>query len=126
MLASYPADSIGYIPHQDSTFRNQYGNRTNPRELTALLYINPPDWDTERDGGELRIYPESEHLEWPPQDTVEGEWFGTTKVAPLGGRLVVFFSRLWHEVLPAKRERRALTLWIFRPSKETRPGKDVT
>mmetsp|Transcript_67799 Transcript_67799/g.209774 ORF Transcript_67799/g.209774 Transcript_67799/m.209774 type:complete len:437 (-) Transcript_67799:85-1395(-) len=120
MLASYPADSIGYIPHQDSTFRSEFRNRTNPRELTAILYLNPPDWDVERDGGELRLYPDSEHLEQPPQDAVNGEWPGTQKIAPLGGRLVVFFSRLWHEVLPAKRERRALTLWIFRPSLETK------
>lgn len=31
---------------------------------------------------------------------------------------VVFFSRLWHEVLPSERLRRALTLWILRPEEE--------
>ena len=31
---------------------------------------------------------------------------------------VIFFSRLWHEVLPSERVRRALTLWILRPEEE--------
>ena len=31
---------------------------------------------------------------------------------------VVFFSELWHEVQPAHRPRRALTLWILRPEEE--------
>merc|ERR1712217_816537 len=122
MLASYPSGGIGYIPHQDNVFRNQFRNRTNPRELTAILYVNPLDWDPERDGGQLKIYPRTETI--PDIGQIdESTWPGITTVSPVGGRLVIFFSMLWHEVLPAHRERRALTQWIYRPCKELREGE---
>lgn len=83
------------------------------RELTAILYANPTDWDLQRDGGALRIYLGSEQLESaPPPEHPNME------VKPTAGTLVVFFSRLWHEVLPSERLRRALTLWILRPEEE--------
>eukprot|EP00420_Gonyaulax_spinifera_P007121 CAMPEP_0197939388 /NCGR_PEP_ID=MMETSP1439-20131203/119612_1 /TAXON_ID=66791 /ORGANISM="Gonyaulax spinifera, Strain CCMP409" /LENGTH=35 /DNA_ID= /DNA_START= /DNA_END= /DNA_ORIENTATION= len=34
------------------------------------MYLNPPDWDVARDGGELVIYPNTETLEKPPAESV--------------------------------------------------------
>lgn len=111
-LASY-SHGGGYICHQDNRFRPSHGTRLNSRELTAILYANPTDWDLQGDGGALRIYLGSEQLESaPPPEHPNME------VKPTVGTLVVFFSRLWHEVLPSERLRRALTLWILRPEEE--------
>jgi SM-20-related protein len=71
------------------------------RTLTAILYLNE-DWQ-EADGGYLRFYPQGEALT-PYQD-----------VAPKIGTFVSFLSGdYWHEVLPAHRERLALTGWFRR------------
>ena len=78
--------------------------------MTAILYANP-DWDGDRDGGLLRIFPRSTALNEAPDDNAR-----VVELAPAGGRLVIFDSFLWHEVLPAKgRARFAVTLWITRP-----------
>ena len=45
--------------------------------------------------------------DWPAARVVD--------VAPRGGTLVVFDARLLHEVRPARRARRALTLWVAQP-----------
>ena len=66
------------------------------RALTCICYLNP-DWAAE-DGGALRIYDESG---------------GIVEVSPAAGRVVVFDSFLEHEVLEARRDRYALTFWIF-------------
>mmetsp|Transcript_126693 Transcript_126693/g.370184 ORF Transcript_126693/g.370184 Transcript_126693/m.370184 type:complete len:479 (-) Transcript_126693:17-1453(-) len=104
MVASYPGEGAGYLPHVDNQYLARLGRRVNPRELTAILYANPPDWRP-RDGGDLLLWPHSTH----------DHWGDCVQIQPRGGRLVVFFSAFRHEVLPAFRERRALTLWIFRP-----------
>ncbi|CAJ1356090.1 unnamed protein product [Effrenium voratum] len=116
MLACYPGNGARYIPHTDSKYIENIG-KSNPRELTAIIYANPPDWTTCRDGGALRIYPGSQGLEACPEAS------NPVVVEPIGGRLVVFFSDLWHEVLPAHRPRSALTLWIFRPTQSKVGGK---
>ncbi|MCB9674764.1 MAG: 2OG-Fe(II) oxygenase [Alphaproteobacteria bacterium] len=65
------------------------------RVVTAIWYVNP-DW-TPADGGSLRA--------WVPG--------GTREVEPRLDRLVLFLSeRVRHEVLPAHRERFALTAWF--------------
>mmetsp|Transcript_184591 Transcript_184591/g.585421 ORF Transcript_184591/g.585421 Transcript_184591/m.585421 type:complete len:554 (-) Transcript_184591:4-1665(-) len=129
MAASYPGAGARYIPHKDNVYRPESGNRVNTRELTAILYANPPDWDLRRDGGALRLYKDSGDAEDEPEEALKkGGWNaegdrecllrkgkGPVTIAPLGGRLVIFFSALWHEVMPARRPRRALTLWILRP-----------
>ncbi|HTN30025.1 MAG TPA: 2OG-Fe(II) oxygenase [Pseudomonas sp.] len=68
------------------------------RTVTVVLYLNDPDW-SEADGGQLRMYlPEGER-----------------DVLPTGGTLVCFMSdQIPHEVLPARRQRLALTGWIRR------------
>jgi SM-20-related protein len=82
------ADGAQYARHVDAI-------RGDPaRALTAILYLNP-GWQPE-DGGELEV------------------WVDETsqRIAPIGGRLVVFLSaRLAHAVRPALRPRYAVTAW---------------
>jgi SM-20-related protein len=88
-LARYP-EGARYARHLD-TFRT--GTRT-PRRVTLITYLNA-DW-READAGALRA--------WEPD--------GPRDVLPLLGRAVLFLSeRLPHEVLPATRERWAVTTW---------------
>lgn len=71
------------------------------RTLTAIVYLNE-DWHSE-DGGLLRFWTDP---------SGEGE---TVDIVPTGGTLVTFLSELyWHEVLPARRQRIALTGWYKR------------
>ena len=90
--ALYPPGT-GYQRHLDR-FRDD-----DKRTLTVILYLNE-DWRAE-DGGQLRF--------WPNEHTAPLE------IVPQGGTLVAFLSeRHWHEVLPARRERRSLTGWFRR------------
>ena len=73
---------------------------TNPRRLTAILYLNPR-WDP-RDGGCLRAHPLGDR--------------GVVDIEPVGGRLLMFNScEVEHEVLPSLAPRMAVTLWAFAP-----------
>ena len=68
------------------------------RILSCVLYLNA-SWNAS-DGGALRIY-------------LDGSM--TRDILPIGGTLVCFLSdRFEHEVLPATRERLALTGWFRR------------
>jgi SM-20-related protein len=69
------------------------------RIISCSLYLNP-NWD-EADGGALRLY-EGEH---------------SIDVYPHAGTLAIFRSdAIYHEVLPATRERFSLTGWFKRRS----------
>jgi SM-20-related protein len=93
-FAVYPAGAA-YKKHLD---RFRADDR---RTLTAIVYLNQ-DW-TEADGGLLRFWTDP---------SGEGE---TLDIVPAGGTLVTFLSELyWHEVLPARRTRMALTGWYKR------------
>lgn len=71
---------------------------SNQRALTCILYLNS-EWNKE-DGGQLRLYLEDGRA---------------LDIEPHGGTLVTFLSdRLYHEVLPARRERLSLTGWFRR------------
>ena len=94
MLSCYGAGGR-YRKHTDNS-RGADGVCGNARALTCICYLNP-DWAAE-DGGALRIYDESG---------------GIVEVSPAAGRVVVFDSFLEHEVLEARRDRYALTFWIF-------------
>lgn len=94
-FAVYPAGAF-YKRHLDR-FKND-----DRRTLTVVAYLNE-DW-TEADGGMLRF--------WPDPVGEEGD---AIDISPVGGTLVTFFSdRYWHEVLPARRPRLALTGWFTR------------
>lgn len=93
-FAVYPEGAF-YRKHLDR-FRDD-----DRRTLTAIVYLN--DHWTEADGGLLRFWPEP---------SGEGE---AIDIVPTGGTLVTFLSELyWHEVLPARRTRLALTGWFRR------------
>ena len=85
------------------------------RWLTAVYYANQ-DW-SESDGGVLRLYrPEPKATEPPPATGGEDDgrrYDALLDVAPLGDRLVLFFSdsRVPHEVMRANAPRFAVTLW---------------
>jgi SM-20-related protein len=91
--ALYPPGAF-YRRHRDC-FRND-----DARMLSCVLYLN--DAWTAADRGALRIY-------LSPTDVCD--------VLPVGGTLVCFLSdRYEHEVLPATRERLAITGWFRRRS----------
>ena len=78
------------------------------RALTLILYVNDADWCVQRDGGALRLEP------------TDGS--ASHQIAPIGGTLVIFDSRrVWHEVLPSKRLRFAITLWVYSAPVNTLP-----
>ena len=69
------------------------------RQISTVLYLNET-W-SQQDGGQLRLYRKDKD----PASAVD--------IYPSGGTLVVFFSeQVWHEVLPAQRERLSLTGWF--------------
>jgi len=73
---------------------------TDARQITTILYLND-DWQTKH-GGHLRLYLDDSREQF-------------IDIAPKIGRLVVFIAgRFWHEVLPAKRERKSITGWFRR------------
>ena len=75
---------------------------SNPRRLTAILYLNP-EWD-DADGGCLRAYLRGGEVRG-------GE---VRDVSPRGGRLLLFNSaEVEHEVVEARAPRMAVTLWAF-------------
>ena len=88
--AIYPPGT-GYARHRDR-FRDD-----DARVLSCIVYLNEA-WSAD-DGGALRIHAGEE----------------TFEVLPEGGTLVLFLAADFeHEVLPARRERLALTGWFRR------------
>lgn len=79
-----------YRKHRD-TFQNN-----NRRKISSVYYMNP-NWLSEH-GGELVLYGED----------------GSTlqRIAPLFNRLVLFDSRIEHEVLPTALARYSITGWL--------------
>ena len=71
------------------------------RKITCVFYLGDrADFDPNAAGGELRLYP-----------SPEGGG-GSVDVAPLPGRVVIFFSgAVDHEVRTTRTRRAALTLW---------------
>jgi len=100
MVTCYPGNGARYIKHTDNHCKFGDGDSCNGRRLTALSYLNN-GW-RKGDGGELRVYNKD-------GDTVRAE------IEPVPGRVVLFWSdfRVPHEVLPAHKERFAITTWYF-------------
>lgn len=92
-VACYPGNGTRYIKHVD----NPNGDG---RVITAIYYLNK-NWNTERDGGLLRMFPAG-------MDRV-------ANIEPLFDRALFFWSdrRNPHEVLPAYRDRFAITVWYI-------------
>ncbi len=91
-LAVYPPGA-SYKKHLDR-FQNA-GHRV----ISTILYLNE-DWAAE-DGGQLRLY------DGPEEEA------GYQDVLSAGGTLALFLSgSVYHEVLPATRERVSLTGWF--------------
>ena len=99
-LATYPAGGF-YKRHLDC-FASQDSGKPQ-RKISCIVYLNQ-DWKAE-DGGQLRLYlnePDASHQE------------KHIDIQPVAGRAVVFLSdTYYHEVLPARRERKSLTGWFF-------------
>ena len=105
MLACYDGEGAFYKPHMDSA-------GTDPRRLTAIVYLVPPDWDAapHKDGGQLVYWLVDEGSEEPRGGGPPAK----VTLDPKAGRLVLFQARtIMHEVLPTHRKRFALTLWYF-------------
>jgi hypothetical protein len=106
MATCYPP-SARYIRHTDnscsSRARASHSRRCNGRRLTAIGYLNEPSGPSV--GGALRIYAGGDPLSSPPRVDVQPEI----------DRLLLFYSddRVPHEVLPAERDRYAVTVWYY-------------
>lgn len=116
-MATRYADGARYAMHFDNTCHDGAGPAAraagapcpNERRLTCVLYATL-DWRP-GDGGELRLF-RANRTGCPH----ERHALVRAELAPVAGRLVVFFSdfRCPHEVLPAWRERLAVTVWYGR------------
>lgn len=96
-LVRYPAAGF-YKAHLDRHAK------TLAREISIIVYLNK-DWGQD-DGGQLRLYTDSEK-------GVTGPYID---VLPEAGTVVIFRSAIfWHEVLPSKRPRLSLTGWLRGP-----------
>ncbi|CAD7092278.1 unnamed protein product [Hermetia illucens] len=93
MVACYPGSGAHYVMHVDNP--NKDG-----RVITAIYYLNL-NWDTQRSGGVLRIFPE--------------HGGSIADIEPKFDRIIFFWSdrRNPHEVQPAHRTRYAITVWYF-------------
>lgn len=130
MVTCYPGGGARYIRHCDNA------GKRNGRRLTAIVYLNE-QWK-DGDGGELRIFrcsragdsvvdcdgnslnafDDNERNDRTASETEErGDVSDVVRrdVAPLAGRLVLFFSdeRVPHEVLACATDRYAVTVWYY-------------
>ena len=95
-LLHYPAGGH-YRRHVDEEVETS--QRPVRRSISLLLYLTPPDWRTEVDGGALRVHRQNA----APLD-----------VEPHAGTLVLFDSAsVPHEVLPTRRERTVIVGWLM-------------
>ncbi len=93
--ARYPANSGGYDEHLDQS--NAKDLFHGERLITLVLYLND-SWQSE-DGGQLKMRLPDKIM------TIE----------PQCGTLMLFRSdSLWHQVIPAKKDRWSLTGWFRR------------
>lgn len=99
-LATYPVGAF-YKRHLDC-FASQDASKPQ-RKISCIVYLNQ-HWKAE-DGGQLRLYLNE-------SDARHQEKY--IDIEPITGRIVVFLSdTYYHEVLPARRERKSLAGWFF-------------
>ena len=118
-VACYPGKGTKYTAHQDVSLSDtEPTGRTNWRVLTVIAYANV-GW-TPTDGGHLRIHGatrygsnSSEMLADDERKSDGGEWRQVWDVEPTASSMIAFDSTLTHEVMPAWKDRYALTLWVW-------------
>lgn len=83
------------------------------RAITAILYLNEGgDWTAEM-GGALHCRAPAATLDGAEVKQIPAGRDGCSQIWPVGGRLVLFDSKVVeHEVCPTRYERWALTVWI--------------
>jgi len=116
MCSCYPGEGAKYVRHRDNSVSLPEGTFSNPREITCIIYLNPEDWQAERDGGCLRMHlaAKVDNNKGCPDNCSSRDGACHLDIEPQAGRMVLFKSKeILHEVLPAYRTRMALTLWIF-------------
>ena len=121
---------IPFMKDAGAAIKTQHESKHARREITAICYLNPDDWEAERDGGSkpatphrsvahsdgltvrtaLRLYPGA-----GPDDESGVTATMHVDVLPGRGTLVLFDSRtMLHEVRPTRRPRHALSAWLER------------
>jgi len=94
MVACYPGEGAHYVKHVDNP-------NSDGRCVTAIYYLNK-NWNPQEDGGALKIY----------STYVPGV---VANIDPIFDRVIFFWSdrRNPHEVMPAYKERYAITVWYL-------------
>jgi len=116
-MASRYGVGAAFARHTDNHCSNGHGPHCNGRWLTAVYYAND-SW-SEADGGCLRLFrpqgDEGDEDEQAGGAAAAAAGDALLDVAPLGDRLLLFFSdfRSPHEVLPAAKPRYATTIWYM-------------
>lgn len=92
-VSCYPGNGTRYVKHVDNP-------NCDGRLITAIYYLNE-NWNTKREGGLLRMFPTGSNQ--------------VANIEPLFDRALFFWSdrRNPHEVLPAYRDRYAITVWFM-------------
>ena len=113
LLYAYYPEGGYYRRHRDAV----PGSASTLRRYSLLLYLNDNDessnnaWDTDRDGGALRLHLDSGGDERPAEEAPH-----FVDVTPAGGTLVLLRSdAVPHEVLDTHRARVAVVGWYNRP-----------
>jgi len=120
-LAMYKPDGSIYVRHLDRCDSSVYtmglvgwlrASDYRHRVVTAILYLNAPDWGDGGEGGELRLFDDAD------DDDKHSD------VVPSGGKLILFdASKIEHQVLASHHEDRyALTCWFNGDLLEDRQG----
>lgn len=132
-LACYSEKDSFYKKHMDGGF-DAYSD--NGRKVTCIYYPNSPQWDPAAAGGSLRMYRGTTYKQYLKSketrsfksgaaadasdeggDSVDVAEEMLSEVSPKGDCLVLFRSRqIPHEVLPTKKKRFAVSLWISGPA----------
>lgn len=136
MVACYPGGGAAYGPHIDNMDGDGRTGLDHGRCFTLVYYLNPATWDTQRDGGALRLYAEAPGCEQQRRGAGGGSALQSARlgagaaalarneaidVPPLGDHFVIFRAdKLLHEVRPATAKRLAITVWLYGGTKEQR------
>ena len=94
--AGIRSSEFHYAVYEKGSFYRRHVDQFNNddrRKFSMVMYLTE-DWK-EGDGGELMLYGDE-----------------TTKIEPIGGKIVIFSSEIEHEVLLSSHQRLSLTGWL--------------